>query len=273
MSAAVPRDSATVLLLRDGPAGVEVYLMRRVRGMPFAGGMTAYPGGSVDPRDAEPGLAWIGPPPAAWAAAFGAEEPTARALVCAGVRETFEETGVLLAGRPGAAPVVADTAEWDAVRRALHGGELSLAQALTVRGLAVRADLLRPWAHWVTPEVEPRRYDTWFFAAALPAGQRARDVSGEAETAGWLRPAAALTEYEDGARPMLPPTVHTLRDLVPHRSVASVLAAAPPGRLDVVRPLLVEHGGVQWVQLPDGSRVRPPVRLGPRPEPEPEPGE
>ena len=87
-----------MLLLRDGAPGLEVYLLRRTKGMPFAGGMTAYPGGGVDPRDGDTEIAWAGPPPAQWAAAFGCDERIARELVCAAVRETFEEAGVLLAG-------------------------------------------------------------------------------------------------------------------------------------------------------------------------------
>ena len=98
--AAEPRQAATVLLLRDGAPGLEVYLLRRTKGMPFAGGMTAYPGGGVDPRDGDTEIAWAGPPPAQWAAAFGCDERIARELVCAAVRETFEEAGVLLAGLP-----------------------------------------------------------------------------------------------------------------------------------------------------------------------------
>src|SRR4029450_5404496 len=95
-----PRRAATVLILRDGVPGLEVYLLRRTKGMPFAGGMTAYPGGGVDPRDGDIETAWAGPPPAQWASAFGCDERTARELVCAAVRETFEEAGVLLAGDP-----------------------------------------------------------------------------------------------------------------------------------------------------------------------------
>src|SRR3954471_16824399 len=108
-----PRQAATVLLLRDGvhadgSAGLEVYLLRRTRGMPFAGGMTAYPGGGVDPRDGDTEIGWAGPPPADWAAAFGWDERTARELVCAAVRETFEEAGVLLAGSAESGEVVPD---------------------------------------------------------------------------------------------------------------------------------------------------------------------
>jgi 8-oxo-dGTP pyrophosphatase MutT (NUDIX family) len=257
----VLRDAATVLLIRDRPAGLEVYLLRRVRGMPFAGGMTAYPGGSVDPRDSETALAWAGPSPAEWAAAFDTDEGLARALVCAAVRETFEEAGVLLAGPPGGDVLSdVDTAEWEAVRRALLAREVSLAQALSARGLAVRSDLLRPWAHWITPEVEPRRYDTKFFVAAVPAGQTARDVSGEADEATWLRPADALAEHAAGTRTMLPPTLITLNDLVPHDTVAGALAAAPPRPITPVLPALeFEPDGSPVVVTPDGQRVRLPA--------------
>ena len=192
-----PRQAATVLLLRDGAPGLEVYLLRRTKGMPFAGGMTAYPGGGVDPRDGDTEIAWAGPAPEQWAAAFGCDERTARELVCAAVREAFEEAGVLLAGPAGADGVVPDVSgdDWEEQRVALMRRELSLAQLLAARGLAVRSDLLRPFAHWITPPVEPRRYDTKFFAAALPAGQEARHVSGEADDVCWLTPSAALADF------------------------------------------------------------------------------
>lgn len=258
MPAAVPRDAATVLLVRDGVDGLEVYLLRRVLGMPFAGGMTAYPGGSVDPRDADLGIDWVGPPAAVWAESFGCSESLARELICAAVRETFEESGVLLASAPGGDVIVADSAEWEAERLALVNREHSLAELLTRRGLAVRADLLRPWAHWITPEGEPRRYDTRFFVAAMPPGVVARDVSGEADEATWVLASLALAEADSGARPMLPPTVVTLGQIATRADVAEVLATAPPGRLETVVPWL----DGEFVVMPDGSRVRPPIRLG-----------
>ncbi len=254
------RDAATVLLVRDRPAGLEVYLLRRVRGMPFAGGMTAYPGGGVDPRDREVAVDWSGPEPAEWAAAFDTDEGLARALVCAAVRETFEEAGVLLAGPPGGDVLSdVDTGEWEAVRRALLAREVSLAEALSARGLALRADLLRPWAHWITPEVEPRRYDTRFFVAAVPPGQQARDVSGEADEAAWLRPAVALAEHDAGTRTMLPPTLLTLNDLAPHSTVDSALAGAPPRPISPVLPTVELDADGAVVVTPDGSRVRLPA--------------
>lgn len=256
----VLRDAATVLLVRDGTTGLEVYLLRRTRNMPFAGGMTAYPGGGVDPRDSETALAWLGPAPAQWAAAFDTTEPLAAALVCAAVRETFEEAGVLLAGPPGGAVLSeVDTAEWEAVRQALLAREVSLAQVLSARGLAIRADLLRPWAHWITPEPEPRRYDTRFFVAAVPRGQHARDVSGEADEASWLRPVDALAEHQAGIRTMLPPTLLTLTDLVPHSTVDSALAGAPPRPISPVLPRLsTDADGAPAITTPDGRTVRLP---------------
>jgi 8-oxo-dGTP pyrophosphatase MutT (NUDIX family) len=254
---AEPRQAATVLLLRDGAPGLEVYLLRRTKGMPFAGGMTAYPGGGVDPRDGDTEIAWAGPPPAQWAEAFGCDERTARELVCAAVRETFEEAGVLLAGSDDGS-VVPDVSgdDWEEQRQALLTRELSLAELLAGRGLALRSDLLRPFAHWITPPVEPRRYDTKFFAAALPVGQEARHVSGEADEADWLTPTAALAELSAGARPMLPPTTHTLGQLEPFPDVAAALAGSPPEPLQPISPTFEQTPDGTWAVLPDGTRIR-----------------
>src|SRR5262249_46366282 len=145
------------------------------------------------------------------------------------------------------------------VRQALLAREVSLAGLLSARGLAVRADLLRPWAHWITPEVEPRRYDTKFFVAAVPVGQRARDVSGEADEAGWLRPADALAEHAAGTRTMLPPTLLTLHDLAGYPDVAGVLAGAPPRPISPVLPTVELDADGAVVVVPDGSRIRLPA--------------
>ncbi|SEK42219.1 NUDIX domain-containing protein [Blastococcus sp. DSM 46786] len=259
---AEPKQAATVLLLRDGEPGLEVYLLRRTKGMPFAGGMTAYPGGGVDPRDGDTETGWAGPAPAQWATAFGCDERTARELVCAAVRETFEEAGVLLAGLPDGS-VVPDVSgdDWERQRQGLLSRELSLAELLAERGLALRSDLLRPFAHWITPPVEPRRYDTKFFAAALPVGQEARDVSGEADEAAWLRPAAALAELDAGTRPMLPPTSHTLGQLTGFPDVAAALAGSPPQPMHPISPRFEETPDGRWAVLPDGTRIRLAVPL------------
>ena len=257
-SPAEPRQAATVLLLRNGPRGLEVYLLRRTRGMPFAGGMTAYPGGGVDPRDGDTDVDWVGAAPGEWAAAWGCDERIARELVCAAVRETFEEAGVLLAGDPDGGDVVPDVSgdDWEEQRLALLTRDLSLTELLAGRGLALRSDLLRPFAHWITPPVEPRRYDTKFFVAALPVGQEARHVSGEADEASWLTPSAALAELGAGSRPMLPPTSHTLGQLESFPDVAAALAGSPPEPLHPISPRFEETPDGHWAVLPDGTRIR-----------------
>ena len=216
------RDAATIALVRDAPGGLEVYLLRRVRAMAFASGMHVFPGGSVDPADASADVSWAGPPPPAWASAFATTEPLARSLVCAAVRETFEESGVLLCG---AHPddLLADVSDddWEAQRAALEARELSLSDLLARRALVLRADLLRPLAHWITPEVEPKRFDTRFFLAQLPEGQVCREVGGEADQRVWVRPQDAL----DQGLTMMPPTATVLRDLAGHATVADALAA------------------------------------------------
>ncbi|GAA3891581.1 NUDIX domain-containing protein [Saccharothrix violaceirubra] len=237
----VPRDAATVVLVRDGSAGLEVFLLRRVVGMAFAGGMTVFPGGGVDRRDADAPVAWTGPPREWWAGRFGCTPESAAALVCAAVREMFEESGVLLAG-PSPDTVVADTAAYASARAALVARELSFAEFLNAEGLVLRADLLRPWANWVTPVDEPRRYDTRFFAAVLPSGQRADGETAEASDAVWQRPADAVADWRAGRRLLLPPTWAALADLAELGTAADVLAA--DREVEKIIPKLVRDGAV-----------------------------
>jgi 8-oxo-dGTP pyrophosphatase MutT (NUDIX family) len=224
-----PRVAATVVLLRPARGEqrpFEVYAIRRTAGMVF-GGMYAFPGGGVDPSDSEASVGWAGPPPSWWADRLRLPEGRARAVVCAAVREVFEEAGVLLAG-PDPRALVADAGDprWEAARRALVARERSLTDFLAEAGLSLRSDLLVPWSRWITPEFEPRRFDTYFFLALLPEGQLTRDVSGEADHTLWIRPAEAVRRYAAGEFPMLPPTVVTMRDLTRHDDVATLLAAA-----------------------------------------------
>lgn len=251
----LPRDAASVLLLRppaaDGPAepGIEVYMLRRARSMAFAPGVFVFPGGSVDPRDAEEGMAWAGPDAQEWGRALDAPPALARALVCAAVRETFEESGVLLAG-PDASTVVADTSgpDWEADRQALLDHSLSLAGFLGRRGLVLRSDLLRPWARWITPVVEARRYDTRFFAAAIPAGQLTRDVGGEAEEVAWWQPDAAIRAARQRELRLMPPTAVCLAELGACGQVDAALRA--PRDLRPVIPGVVEAGDDLWLTAP-----------------------
>ncbi|SHE72002.1 hypothetical protein SAMN05444320_101876 [Streptoalloteichus hindustanus] len=248
---AQPRDAATVALVREGGAGMEVFLLRRVVGMAFAGGMSVFPGGGVDRRDADTSVAWAGPEPAWWARRFGCAPELATALVCAAVRETFEEAGVLLAG-PDATSVVADTTGYADARQALVSRDVSLAQFLAEAGLVLRSDLLRPWANWVTPAEEIRRYDTRFFLAALPAGQHADGATTEAVDAAWQRPVEALEDWRAGRRALLPPTWMTLAELAECGSVAVALSTALTGErtIEKIVPRVVRRGDSLRVVLP-----------------------
>jgi 8-oxo-dGTP pyrophosphatase MutT (NUDIX family) len=223
-----PRRAATVMLLKDTEGTPVVHMLRRRASMAFAGGAYAYPGGGVDPRDDDHQIRWAGPTRAWWAKRLGADETSAQAIVCAAVRETYEEAGVLLAG-PTPDTVVGDTTgdDWEADRAALVARDLSFAEFLDRRGLVLRSDLLGAWTRWITPEFETRRYDTWFFVAALPEGQRTRNASTEADRTVWIRPAEAAASYDKGELLMMPPTVATLRQLIPYDSAADALAAAP----------------------------------------------
>ncbi|HET8640486.1 MAG TPA: NUDIX hydrolase [Pseudonocardiaceae bacterium] len=251
-----PKDAATVMLLRDGQAGLEVFLLRRVAQMAFAGGMTVYPGGGVDRADADASVAWAGPEPDWWARRFRCDVPLARALVCAAVRETFEESGVLLAG-PDPGSVVEDAGRYADARAALVARELSLARFLSEARLVLRADLLRPWANWVTPAGERRRYDARFMLAEVPAGQHADGHTSEAVEAAWCRPADALADRAAGRRWLMPPTWFTLAELAELDSVAGALAAAERQPLDKITPLLVRTGGELHLTFPGDPRYRP----------------
>jgi 8-oxo-dGTP pyrophosphatase MutT (NUDIX family) len=243
-----PRDAATVILLRPDAGGMQAYVLRRHRGMAFAGGMVAFPGGGVDSRDSDHVSVWAGPPVETFAERLECDEAMARALVCAAVRETFEESGVLLAG-PTADSVVDDTAgdDWEADRQALVDRSLSLTELLDRRGLVLRTDLLAPWAHWITPEFEPRRYDTRFFVARLPAGQRTRDVSGEADAVRWVRPAEALAAVDAGTIRMLPPTYVTLSQVAEYGSPDEALAGASEREIRTVQPGVRLDGDEGWL--------------------------
>ncbi|HEY2312395.1 MAG TPA: NUDIX hydrolase [Streptosporangiaceae bacterium] len=237
------------MLLRSAANGLEVYMLRRQASMAFAPGAYVFPGGSVDARDADEQVAWAGPDAAEWGRIFDAPPALARALVCAAVRETFEESGVLLAGESGDS-VVADTTrdEWEADRHALLDRTVSLAELLGRRNLVLRADLLRPWARWITPVLEPRRYDTRFFAAALPAGQRTRDVGGEASEVAWVTPEKALQAGERGEIRLFPPTAVTLSELAACGDLETVLAG--PRQVVPIIPEVQLRAGAAWLTVP-----------------------
>lgn len=191
------RPAATVVLLRDGADGVEVWLQQRATSLAFAAGMYAFPGGAVDPEDAAdpevdvPSLSRIDP--AEHQRIWGDERPTtALAHLAAAVRETEEESGVVLA-----------------------------------------PEQLQPWSRWVTPMGSARRFDARFYLARCPDSQQPRPLTGEVAGADWFVVRRAVEEHAVGALPMWPPTITTLLQLVPFDHVAAALRAAPD-RVEVV---------------------------------------
>lgn len=229
------RPAATVVLLRDTQAGsMEVLLMRRHRRSGFVPGAWVFPGGRVDPADAAVGLHErirglpdpARPEPAFWAAAL---------------RELFEETGVLMAREADGAwsPDAAGSAPHESLRQRLMEDELGLLDVVERLGVGPDARRMVHIAHWVTPVVERRRYDTHFFAAALPNGRTEMVDRREMTEAAWLEPAAALERFEAGTLPMVFPTVKTLEALAPFQTTDAVLDAFRERSVQRVLPRLV----------------------------------
>ncbi|WP_435200436.1 NUDIX hydrolase [Janibacter sp. GS2] len=218
--------ASTVMLVRDDEGPLEVFMLRRAGSMAFAASMHVFPGGGADRRDAEDELPWAGPDVGEWAEALATDEASARMLVAAAVREIFEETGVLLASPvedEGGSPrldreVVAD------LRAKLVAHEVGFGEVLLEHHLVLRSDLLRYRAHWITPEVEPRRYDTRFFVAAVPQGQAPDGDTSEADLSEWVRPQAVLDAFADGDLLLLPPTLVCLEQLAEVTTVSAALA-------------------------------------------------
>ncbi|MCH9817201.1 MAG: NUDIX hydrolase [Actinomycetia bacterium] len=233
------KDSATVILLRDSEVGPQTFLQRRVGSMKFAAGMYVFPGGRVEPQDADPQVPWRGDPAAEpFRQPDGASiTATFRAVTVAAARETWEEAAVVLGANASGAPL-SDTPS---------APDVDVIDWLRECGGAVNAADLIPWAHWVTPEVERHRYDTRFLAVALPAGQAALDLGVESDNSLWISPEAALVEAKAGTMPMLPPTFDALERLVGYGTVIDALAAADPDPLPLMpRAIRTPQGNIRW---------------------------
>jgi 8-oxo-dGTP pyrophosphatase MutT (NUDIX family) len=246
-SPAVARDASTVVLVREAPPR-EVLLLKRPGTMKFAAGAYVFPGGRVDEADSDPRIGWHGTPPEEFGLKLGASPEQARALVVAAVRETYEESGILLAGNPGGQTVVPDGPEWDADRAAIREGELSFPDLLVRHGLVILADRIVPWARWITPVAEPRRYDTRFFAAIVPEGQTVDGHLAEADKIAWVAPEAGLNSARAGEIVMLPPTVATLSEFSAAGDVGDLLRQQRV--ITPIQPRILIEDGEAWLEVP-----------------------
>lgn len=260
-------DSATVLLLRDGPDGVEVFLLERHLDSDFAGGAFVFPGGKVDDADRtfDPAR-WTGLDPAAVREEVGAAtDADALGLYVAAVRETFEESGVLL-GTRGGAPITADDLASESfleARRRLNarGEPWDWSGWLADEDIVLDLGALAFWSWWATPEGRHMRFDTRFFVALVPPEQESALAHDEVEMTSscWLSPAAALREQESGRVPIIFPTRRNLRDLAAYGSADEAWEAAASGRTDRrrVQPRVVRVGGTPMVQHPFEEHPEP----------------
>ena len=218
---ATPRPAATILMLRDGAAGLEVMMICRAREIAFASGALVFPGGRVDPEDA----------------ALAPQDDPLGAFRIAAIREAWEECGLLLARPP--APAV---------------GEGAFAAHLRGLGLSPAHDALVRFAHWVTPAHSPKRFDTHFFLAPAPEGQEAVHDGREATEAVWLRPEQALAEADAGHRTLVFATRLNLTRLAQNRAVDEALEVAARTPIVTVMPEPVPDGqGGVMLRIPEAA--------------------
>jgi 8-oxo-dGTP pyrophosphatase MutT (NUDIX family) len=244
---AIPRPAATVLLLRDGPHGIEVFMATRHQGSSFMPGVLVFPGGAVDPDDSAPGLI----------DAAGTGSPDDAISRIAGVREIFEEAAFLLA-RPvaGGDLVGADRLERIVAshRAALCAGERAFSAILAEEGLRPAIDLMVPFANWITPVIRKKRFDARFYLARAPEGQIGAHDERELINSRWITPAEALAAQARGEIKVVFVTRCNLGLLGKSRTVDEALAAARARTIVPVSPQPFDH--------PDGPALRIPAEAG-----------
>ncbi len=238
--------SATILLVRDGSAGLEVFMVERHHRIDFATGALVFPGGKVDPGDSAAAVR------ARCAGAEGLDDATLTLRVAA-IRETFEEAGVLLArgrGEAGVLPAERLAAVEERHRRALEADEITIGEVAEAEDLELACDLLVPFAHWITPTFMPKRFDTWFFLVAAPPDQVALHDGRESVDSVWTTPAAAVAAAEGGERTIIFPTLMNLKKLGRHATVDAALAAARSEPIVTVFPRMEKTAAGRVMRIP-----------------------
>lgn len=261
LAASIPvRPAATVMLVRDGGDGLEVFMLQRTHGAAFARSQYVFPGGKVDAEDHGEVFEPIcdGLDDATASTRMGMDHGGLAWLVAA-TRECFEEAGVLLARPVGSDDVVrfddADVAaRFNELRHHVHDGSLSLADLCERERLTLMVDQMHLVDHWITPVGERRRFDTRFFVARAPEAQEPLHDDGETIASLWVRPTDALRMWQDGELQMFPPTIASLRFLEPHGGADAAMTAA--AAVGVPRPVLPR------VLVDDDGKVTGIVRPG-----------
>lgn len=236
-SAEVPaRPASTVLLVRDGATGLEVFMVVRNNAIAFAGGALVFPGGRVESDDA---------------VVAGGEGLDAYRI--AGIRETFEECGILLARPARSQALIGADALLHVERRwrvAVAKGEERLSALLAAEKLAPATDTMLHFAHWITPRGRPKRFDTQFFLAAAPPDQLAAHDGTESVDSVWINPQAALAEADAGKRDLVFATRMNLAKLARSGTVAEALAATRANRVVTVEPEMLRAGSTRLLKIP-----------------------
>jgi 8-oxo-dGTP pyrophosphatase MutT (NUDIX family) len=257
--AAIPRDSATIIVARDSSDGLEVFMLERHLDSDFAGGAYVFPGGKIDDRDRDPDLAGVVDGWEDLARAMAEADPDlARALIVCAIRETFEESGVLLATRDGESVRLEDEPSWAADRTRLAAGEIGALDLARETGIRYAAHLLRFWARWITPVFAPKRYDTRFFVAHMPAGQRPLHDDVETTASAWVRPPVALRKAREGAFTVIFPTRKTLEAVGAHATANALFAAATGRATDPILPTIGLLDGQPKVRFPGDDATHDP---------------
>ena len=238
------KDASTVIVLREAEAGIETFMLCRHQQSGFMGGAHVFPGGKVDPSDSEPGwLERLDRPAEELSKDLGeTDAAVGLGLLVAAVRETFEEAGVLLAGTGAGSDL-------PSARARLHGGAPFLELATQLE-MTIDSTLLTPYARWITPKMESRRFDTRFYIAVLPDGQTGSHDGTETTSAVWLQPSNALDDMLAGRIKLAPPTVRTLQWLAGFESANAVIADALSRKPPLVRPRIVTGEAGWFLALP-----------------------
>jgi 8-oxo-dGTP pyrophosphatase MutT (NUDIX family) len=234
-----PLPAATVVILRDGAKGLEVFMVVRHHEIDFASGALVFPGGKVDAEDAAEAWADLAP--------YAGTMPD-RAFVVAAARETFEEAGLALARRRGTQVLLgAEDAHRlvERYRAPLLAGETTFLDLVRAEDLVLATDLMVPFAHWITPERQPKRFDTHFLLVAAPMAQLGLHDGAESVEGFWIAPRQALSEAEAGTRTLVLPTQMNLGKLARYATVADAVAATRDSPIVTVTPRVerIEGGG------------------------------